>query len=353
VRGQTVKEDVLVGPGVGWVLTTTGLWQTTNDGATWINAYPRRLIASAIRGLGALDANHALLAAVDEGPTTSTYYIWHTSDAGLTWAYAALPPIRHDPHTGCAPGDFCGRPGDPAASFDYVDANTAFVTIGMGEGFDGMHSYIFGTTDGGLHWTPRAWAPSLLPLGPDPIERVQFHTPTMGVVQGGHEIASTTTGWGHWNDRLFSTDAFPNPTVYFLSPDYWVADLGLDYGTVHYWYATTTNHGVTWVNHTSNVPGLAGLSEAQVHFLSPTVWIGTCSTLPGFVTGPSTTIYTVDGGAHWAMYGHQPFNGSVATFIDSNHGWAGPSDPLRSGAPYTTKLWTTTDRGLHWTLITP
>jgi hypothetical protein len=354
-HGQTVKQDVLVAPGVGWVRTTTGLWQTTNDGATWLDAYPHRLIASTIRGFTALDANHALLAAVDVGPATSTYYVWYTGDAGLTWRYAALPPIPHDVHSpGCVPGDFCGQPGDPPASLDFVDPSTAFASISMRQGIDGLQTYLFGTTNSGATWTARAFTPALLPIGPDPTERVQFQTATTGVVGAAYELDSTTTGWGHWSARLIA-DSWVYPTIYFVSSAYWVADEGLEYGTVAYHYAVSTNHGASWVDHTSSVPGLAGLDGAQVHFLSATEWIGTCQTGTGIshTPAPSTTIYTTDGGAHWAMYDHQPFNSSIASFIDSNHGWAGPSDPLVDGAALTTRVYTTSDRGLTWHLITP
>jgi hypothetical protein len=64
--------------------------------------------------------------------------------------------------------------------------------------------------------------------------------------------------------------------------------------------------------------------------------------------GPATTIYTADGGVNWAMYGPQPFNGSVATFVDANHAWAGPNYQVPTG-----KLYSTADRGLTWRLLTP
>jgi len=137
--------------------------------------------------------------------------------------------------------------------------------------------------------------------------------------------------------------------VNFISSSDWRVGGGLDYGTVHYLYATSADHGASWVQHSTSVPGLAGLSDAQLTFLSSTEWIGTCMTSGG----SSTTVYTTDGGVHFAMYGAQPFNGSNATFIDSNHGWAGPINPTLDSGTLATKIWTTSDRGLHWTLITP
>jgi hypothetical protein len=345
-RGQTVKQDVLVAPGVGWVLTNRGLWQTLNDGSTWVNAYPHGLLASSTRGLGAFDANHALLAAVNVGHSTSTYYLWHTSDAGRSWAYTALPPITHDiPCTGCL-----SQAGDPAASFDYVNASTAFVWIGMKSGIDGQANYIFETTNGGTTWAARSYDATLVASGPTASDRVQFSTPSTGVVESGNEISSTTTGWGHWTNRLLATDAYNTPAISFLSSTYWAADEGLEYATVHYTYALSSDQGATWTDHQTNVPGIAHVTGATVRFITPLIWIGTeqTSDSSGLTTGPATTIYTVDGGVHWAMYGLQPFNGSVPTFIDANHGWAGPNYQVA-----THKLYRTSDRGLTWHLITP
>jgi photosystem II stability/assembly factor-like uncharacterized protein len=350
VHGQTVKQDVLVAPGVGWVLTNSGLWQTIDDGSTWANAYPRRLIASTIRGLGALDANHALLAAVDVGHSTSTYYIWRTSDGGQTWAYTALTPIAHDVMASpCTSGDFCGAPGDPAATFDYVDANTAFVYIWMRTGFDGVNTSIFETTDGGRTWSaPLAYTPPDPGTGSGDAYRVQFMTPSIGVAEYDDQISSTITGWGHWTHRHLPTTDYSEPVISFLGTTKWYGDLGLDYGTVQYNYTDSTDQGHTWTNYTSSVPGIANLSSAQVQFLGPLEWIGTEGTVTGSGVGPSQTIYTIDGGHHWALEGAQPFNGSIAHFVDATHGWTGPNDQVP-----TARLYSTADGGRSWRLLTP
>lgn len=92
-----------------------------------------------------------------------------------------------------------------------------------------------------------------------------------------------------------------------------------------------------------------GLIDASVQFLSATEWIGYCDTSPSpGVYNPPTTIYTADGGTHWAQYGPQPFVGSAPVFVDSNHGWTGPAGQLTGVG-----LYSTSDRGLHWRLLTP
>jgi hypothetical protein len=340
-----------VHPGKGWVYTNQNVWQTVDDGATWAKVTPPRLIVSKIRGLGALDANRALLAVVDVVPGTSTYYIWRTTDGGRTWAYTALPGIPNEvPVTPCAPDDFCGGPGDPLATFDNVDANTAFVTISMRTGFDGLNSHIFETTNGGVTWTPLTYNPPDPPTASGGADRVQFMTPNIGVAEFQDQMSSTITGWGHWTHRHLPTPDFWLPTIDFLSETKWYGDLGLEYGTVHYKYTISTDQGHLWTNYTSSVPGVAHLNDTHVQFLGPLEWIGTETTATSTARGLSQTIYTTDGGHHWALEGPQPFAGSRAFFIDATHGWTGPNDYSGTGTP---RLYTTSDGGRSWRLLTP
>jgi hypothetical protein len=348
VHGQTLNAYVLAKPGIGWVYTDRGVWQSIDDGTTWANATPPRLIVSKIRGLGALDADHALMAVVDVAHSTSTYYIWRTTDGGRNWAYTALPPIAHDP-TGCAPGT-CQPGGDPGADFDYVDANTAFVTIWMPRGTDAIETHVFETTNGGATWTPLTYTPADEGFASCCAYRVQFKTPNIGVAEFEDQISSTTTGWGHWTHRHLATTDYSEPTMYFLSDTKWYGDLGLGYdpGSVTYNYTISTDQGQHWNNYTSAVPGIANLNGAQVTFLGPLEWIGTETTATsGGGIGPSQTIYTIDGGVHWALMGPQPIEGSTATFIDASHGWTAPND----GGP--ARLYSTSDSGQHWRLLTP
>jgi hypothetical protein len=359
VTGQTVKQDVLTSPGTGWVLTTTNLWQTINDGVSWANAYPHGLIASKIRGLGAFDANHAFLAAADVHTSTTQYYVWRTTDAGQTWRYVALPPTPHDPGVPADPSN--PRGPDPQVSFDYIDANNAFLWLGMPSGTDGMNNYVYETTNGGATWTAKTYTFPDPGLTSPSTYRLQFETAQTGVAEYENVISSTTTGWGHWTHQTLSADNYSYAPISFLSSTWWAADGGLESwasagarsgASVIYHYSISSDQGASWVDYTSSVPGIAGVSGATVKFLTPLKWIGTDQTAGGAyglgTSGPSQTIYTIDGGAHWALEGPQPFDGSIATFVDSTHGWSGPNYQVA-----TAKLYSTADDGRHWRLLTP
>jgi len=348
VTGQTVKQDILTSPGKGWVLTTTNLWQTTDDGVSWANAYPHGLIASKIRGLGALDANHAFLAAADVHTSTTQYYIWRTTDAGRSWRYVALPATPHDPGVPADPSN--PRGPDPQVNFDFIDANNAYLWFGMPSGTDGMNNFVYQTTNGGSSWTAKTYTfpdPGLTSPG---TYRFQFETAHTGVAEYENVISSTTTGWGHWTHRTLSADNYQYAPISFLSSTWWAADGSLDYSTVHYHYSVSSDQGASWTDHTSSVPGIAGVAGATVKFLTPLQWIGTDQSAgTGYGTsGPSQTIYTVDGGVHWALEGAQPFDGSVATFVDATHGWSGPNYQVA-----TSRLYSTSDSGRTWRLLTP
>jgi hypothetical protein len=175
-------------------------------------------------------------------------------------------------------------------------------------------------------------------------------TRNIGVAESDDQISSTITGWGHWTHRHLPSPDDYMPRMNFLSETKWYGDLGLVYGTVNYKYTISTDQGRFWTDYTSAVPGIANLLDAHAQFLGPLEWIGTETTATGTALGPSQTIYTTDGGHHWAMEGAQPFVGSRAFFIDATHGWTGPNDYQGTDFP---PLYSTSDGGRSWHLLTP
>jgi photosystem II stability/assembly factor-like uncharacterized protein len=313
---------------------------------TWANATPPHLIVSKIRGLGALDANHALLAVGDVGPTTTTYYIWRTTDGGANWAYVALPAIRHAASCGTDPNCVTGT-GDAGASFDYVNADVAFVTIGFYQDIDGVYSLIYQTTNGGRTWTRLHFLSGgdLFVGGRAP--QVFFSSETTGVVISGGNAYSTSTGWGHWTDRQIS-DPSSEDHWYVLTPNlvdssHWYIPGPIDTsGTLT--YAFSSDRGQTWVRRSCGGLYVAGVDDGTVRFIDNINWVASVVTGDGF----ADTFMTGDGGANWANMGQQPVVGSRALFLDLVHGWAGPSEGVM-----TNRLYTTTDHGVTWRLITP
>jgi photosystem II stability/assembly factor-like uncharacterized protein len=358
IRGQTVHDYSLPAAGVGWVWTNRGIWETGDDGATWANATPAHLIVGKIRGVAALDAADALIGVADVSPGTTTYYLWRTRDGGASWTYVALPGLHNEvPATPCAPGDFCGNPGDPPVVFDFVDDLHAYALITFRTGVDGLDPHAFYTSDGGAHWSAVTYTPTLDPDHGFGITGIFFESATNGVIAVSNEFAGTTSGWGHWTARLLDPDYYEMRPVYFAADDSWIVSGGPEAGALNrFHYAASSNHGGTWTDHVTMIPGIAGMWGADVQFLSTTEWVGTCLADSG-----RTTIHTTDGGAHWAMMGPQPTGATAGSplsanlrFADGRHGWTGPEEPnayypIGHGG----KIYTTIDGGLNWRLITP
>jgi hypothetical protein len=349
VRGQTVIEDFLVAPYQGWVRTNRGVYQTLDDGATWATVTPPHLIVSKMRGLGALDANHALLAVADVTRTTTTYYIWRTTDGGASWAYVALPAIRHAVSCGtdrnCVPGT-----ADAGASIDYVSAGVAFLTLPFYQDIEGVYSFIYETVDGGQTWTRLNFPGGDLYSGGN-APQIHFASATAGVVISGGDANSTSTGWGHWTTRQITDMSADNPwvdlTPSLVDSSHWYISGQIDTtGTLT--YAFSSDQGRTWVRRSCSGLYVAGIEDVTVRFIDDINWVASVVTGDGFHSGPSYTFMTGTAGAYWSNMGPQAAVGSRALFLDLVHGWAGPTENVS-----TNRLYTTTDHGVTWQLITP
>jgi len=345
VAGQTVLEDRLVAPYQGWVTTNRGVYQTLDDGTTWANATPPHLIVSKIRGLGALDANHALLAVSDVTSSSTTYYIWRTTDGGANWAYVALPAIRHAVSCGTDRNCVSG-PGDTGAAFNYVNAGVAFLTLPFYQDIEGVYSFIYETVDGGATWTRLSFPGGDLYTGGN-APQVFFSSATSGVVISGGDAFGTSSGWGHWTDRQIMDMSGDNPwvdlTPSLVDDTHWFISGQIDtHGTLT--YAFSSDQGRTWVQRTCGGLNVAGIDDVTVRFIDSINWVASVMV----ETGPAYTFMTGDGGANWTNMRRQPVVGSQALFLDLVHGWAGPSENVP-----TNRLYTTTDHGMTWRLITP
>jgi photosystem II stability/assembly factor-like uncharacterized protein len=340
-----------VSPTAGWVYTKNGVYQTLDNGSTWARVTPPSLITSKIRGIGAFDANRALLAVVDVARFQSTIYVWRTSDGGATWTYVALPVV---PNGYCPTCEF-STPGDPQVFIDYVDAGTAFLWFGMRTGFDGTTNHKYETTDGGATWTALTYDP------PDPLhsvagtDRLQFLSASVGTAEQEAVISSTTSGWGAFVDVRLHSEVAYFPTIYFVGASEWYADVGLDLDSATlYHYAVSTDQGRHWTERTVNVPSISA-DSVSVAFFSATRWIATIAApSAGFPhDGVPRTYSTTDAGAHWTALAAQPFQGSRPVWLDASNAWTGVHPWDFTNSTTVTKLYATSNGGGSWRNIAP
>jgi len=356
-NGQIVDGYALVGPGTGWVRASGGVFETNDNGTSWANVMPPGLTGPQIRGLGAFDSDLAMLATADVDATTTTYTIWRTADGGASWASTDLPDVPHDPNCSSFDCDDASAAAsvDPAAYFDFVDPRTVFVWFGLDAGVAGTENHVFETLGGGETWLARTVDIQPPAGGPPGPLRIQFMTPSVGVVEMSYQTSTTTSGWGSWTTQLLPSKDWRLPTITFLQPDQWIADLGLQSGSTSYGYAVSADQGKTWAARTAVMPATNGSNSATVTFLSAADWNATVG-LPTTshdrnFDGMAYTYSSSDGGRTWVLKGQQPFHGSRATWIDSTHGWSGPNPWASTSGAGNGKLYTTTDGGATWRLI--
>jgi photosystem II stability/assembly factor-like uncharacterized protein len=275
----------------GWALTEQGVLRTTDGWAHWINVGPPGVTALAA-GSQFVSETSAWVAAGNPAATRGTSTIYHTTDAGATWAQFILT----DP-AAVGPGDV-----------DFIDATQGwlFLSYGVAAGSEG--GAIYQTVDGGAHWTKVEQtvggvqeAPGSLPFGCD---------------KAGVSFINTTTGWAtgscagggpffyvtHDGGRTWSAQSFPIPggasggggfttslPVFFTDRSgYFILGGG---ETVAY---TTTDGGTTWLP--NRLPGGNSWQPfASIAFTSLSdAWL---------ISADGALIYrTSDAGQHWTSF---------------------------------------------------
>jgi hypothetical protein len=169
------------------------------------------------------------------------------------------------------------------------------------------------------------------------------------VISGGH-VYSTSSGWGHWIVREImdpATDFWTDMTPSLVDSSHWYISGQIDAsGTLT--YAFSADQGQTWVRRTCGGLYVAGVEDVAVHFIDAINWVASVATGGDSSTGDTYTFMTGTAGASWSPMGPQAVVGSRALFLDLVHGWAGPSENVP-----TDRLYSTTDHGVTWRLITP
>lgn len=276
----------MITPTAGWALVGgSQLWRTTDGGISWTNVSPPHLPDRVVNADGNdfIDQNQAFITELGGGRRDSPSFHWvtfRTVDGGKTWRKGAT---LTDPFNS----------GNAQAFF--LDAATGWFAI-SDESTNPQPPMLYGTRDGGLHWTlitSNAGAGSL---------------PDMATQCGANvKFASATVGWMALGlcIQVPSQNQSSSPELRF------VRDLLL----------VTHDDGVTWV-----VQKLPINQEAGDRVDTPIFF----DRLRGLlvVSGAHPALLaTSDGGTTWSTRSLPGEVQSGVDFVDPNHGWAfaGPS----------------------------
>jgi photosystem II stability/assembly factor-like uncharacterized protein len=223
-----------------------------------------------------------------------------STDAGINWEQHNIDPLNRDIY-----------------STTFVGENIGYVA--------GTGGLIFKTTDGGTTWTEQISGVT------NTLWDVDFiNTDTGFVVGAAGTVLYTTNGGANWSASNYGTTTLYK--IHFITNDLgYMGSASTTTGRL----IKTTDGGVTWVDITASVPGLAGTVRG-IHFNdSNTGWIS---------NSQGRIFKTTDGGITWS----QVYDiGSTTTtiyevkFIDAFNGYA-----ITTAG----RVLKTTDGGTNWTL---
>ncbi len=278
----------------GWALSEHAVLRTTDGGLQWKNVTP----PNAPLSLGSVaEFSTASLAWVaTPQDNSSKVKVLHTADGGQTWQQATIQAAF-------------------PREINFIDSQHGWILAGWRpQGGAAEAVSVFRTSDGGKTWSivSRALASSLDIPPPG-------HLPFGGQKSGIHFL-NTSTGW--------------------ITGTVVAVDLA--------WLYATHDGGSTWHQQTLHLP--PEVPSGQLLIMSPTFFSAMDGILPVTFSdvatgrGIATDIYaTHDGGMTWQST--TPIFAALGTidFLDMQHGWA------TNG----TMLYSTSDRGQHWTKLSP
>lgn len=348
--GPDVQAAGLIDALHGWAVTGQRLLVTANGGSTWRDVTPPAGFSSSDLAVGVefVDRQHGWVAAAEpfksgSDPTYGRIDVWRTSDGGLSWTTAQLPPA------------VLNRYGEilPPVQFDFLDAAHGFAFLSGNLAKGANDSDLYWTADGGRTWS----ADRPTGTGHVGIEgTVAFAGANDGVIVNalhGSGIAVTHDGGRTWSDASLAGLNQPSGTqLFFGQPAFFdglaglvAIDFQLDSSSVFRVYRTL-DAGSSWTT-TGALP--AGVSA--IAFLDQRRWIGFSG---------SGLVATVDGGGTWGL--PSPAVGLPAApdsllMADPQDGWAlvGMNVCLtfKSNCSSRTGLYRTVDGGLTWTQLEP
>lgn len=335
----------MIDPNTGWLVTSDQVLRTTDGGRTWTDVSPpttgpltARQFSAATFHSGELGwlANSRMQNGHPVGVT-----VFHTTDGGRNWSAGSL---------GSSSQGF-------ATTITFVDATHGWILVNDGA-FAGSDAIgLFGTTDGGAHWTL---------LVQTKAGQASDHGLPLGGDKNGIAFLDTTTGWmtGHsnGNDVWFyvthdgghnwQPQTLPLPMTGRIGGSLTTESpllVGGQDGTLpvsdagppaKMRFFTTTDGGQRWT------PAESITFPAGAPFPPMTFWL---NTRDGWTTNGMTVDRTTDGGQHWQQLDANEQWGRPyqLDFVTAQLGWA-VIEPIGSRQ---SQLLKTTDGGRTWSPV--
>lgn len=283
-----------------------------------------------------LDARHAWVAVIQRG---GVVLVQHTSDAGQTWHCTRV-------HV-AGPREV----GPGGLQIDFIDPRHGWL-MAIGEGLFANAVALFGTTDGGAHWTKLA---DHLPFS----HLLGFHSITVGfaaVMHGGGAPAVpralyVTHDGGHiWHiEPLPIPSGFRTSTVILHRPVFSGRQDGVLPETIFFTRAAKNAALEVYITHNG---GQSWKATPPLRTRTPNETVDFISSQRGWAVVGTTLYATMDSGQHWTTVPSSVrwAPGQRLDFVTTRVGF-GLASPL---TPRTfTGLLKTTDGGYTWKAIQP
>jgi len=352
--GPLPQSIQMVSPTVGWA---AGGRRTVDGGAHWTDVSPPAPTGrSSGYGEFFLDATHAwVVDAVGSSTACADHFvIYSTSDGGASWREQAPVRFRLANRNAVLTGML--RP-----YIDFIDPDHGWVVVQPGYISGPRDGDLYGTSDGGRHWTLVSAEVGSTGTGCSSVGGVEFASTTNGFIEGScvdqtntsqGRLLATTDGGVTWSIRDLGLDTCCGPLLpLFINTSFgWLTSS--DNVVV-----VTTDGGVTWMR--LNLPrftyytcqGKFGPTTCSTEFIEAATFLspnqGWLVVAEFAQNGSPLKIrieQTLDGGRSWAVL----YSESVAsdgdmssrvTFVDANNGfwW------------FNSHLFRTTDGGHTWT----
>jgi photosystem II stability/assembly factor-like uncharacterized protein len=350
-RGELRMANLFT-PDAGWVLTTTGVYTSSDAGKTWADVTPPTGPRMPLETAFFLDQHHAWAVVrspqVDMAHDSVPLDIFSSRDGGHTWT-------RHHSDTLATRLD---TPGPVYLTF--TDDTHGWVVVDLGSHAGFMYFIAYRTIDGGVTWSKAAFPQSTPVVFINATDGFSAYGQP-GPLQTGTFVSHD--GGESWS-RLTVPPAGGTAATYFQLPIFsdtangvlagWVDD-PVRGGAVAEAFYRSSNGGSSWTFAANVANPDANTSAGPASSLGPASWMASF-----YTTGATRLAITRDAGRTWAWLTtllpgalSQPisWSGSTAWAITTQSGCRG----FKTNCYRETGLYATPDAGKTWAqlLISP